>query len=60
MKGASLTLMYFIFIVTWQLNILKIVPSYIPKLSTLEAVVTITEFGIVELFIIEVGNYLWF
>ena len=42
MKGASLALMYFFFIRTWRLNILKIVLLYIPKLSTLDVAVNIS------------------
>ena len=42
MKGASLARMYFFFIGTWRLNILKIVLLYKPKLSTLEVAVTIS------------------
>ena len=40
MKGASLAGMYFLFIGTWQLNMLKIVLLHTSKLSALEVAVT--------------------
>ena len=41
-RGASLARMHFFFVGTWRLNILKRVLLHIPKLSTLEAAVTVS------------------
>ena len=46
MKVASLARIYLFFIGTWQLNILKIVLLYIPKLSTLKIVATVSDLNL--------------